>query len=194
MSDDSRLRFTDRQGQYLAFIHAYTLVNGRPPGRADIQHFFRITPPSVHQMLLSLERDGLIGRQKGVARSIQVLVNPADLPRLQPEGTRPKLRFSKRATSVQMEMKSCPATRTQSRGQGLWQARPVQGRDRCSGDRRHQIRYARECPGRMLARATLPDDHYDPIAGFPEPDPDTALGRAPRGGAAGRFRASALER
>jgi DNA-binding MarR family transcriptional regulator len=87
MSDDSRLRFTDRQGQYLAFIHSYTLVNGRPPGRADIQHFFRITPPSVHQMLLTLERDGLIGRQKGVARSIQVLVNPADLPRLQPVKT-----------------------------------------------------------------------------------------------------------
>jgi len=77
-------RFTDKQGQYLAFIHAYTLVNRRPPGRADIQNFFRITPPSVHQMLLTLEREGLIARQKGVARSIQVLVNPADLPRLQP--------------------------------------------------------------------------------------------------------------
>jgi len=76
--------FTDKQGQYLAFIHAYTLVNGRPAGRADIQNFFRITPPSVHQMLLTLEREGLIARQKGVARSIQVLVNPADLPRLQP--------------------------------------------------------------------------------------------------------------
>jgi Mn-dependent DtxR family transcriptional regulator len=84
MSGDSRPKFTDRQGQYLAFIDAYTLVNGRAPGRTDIQHFFRITPPSVHQMLLTLERDGLIGRQKGVARSIRVLVNPADLPRLQP--------------------------------------------------------------------------------------------------------------
>jgi hypothetical protein len=41
-------RFTAKQGQYLAFIHAYTLVLGRPPGRADIQRFFRITPPSVH--------------------------------------------------------------------------------------------------------------------------------------------------
>jgi DNA-binding MarR family transcriptional regulator len=77
-------RFTDKQGQYLAFIHAYTLVNGRPPGRADIQNFFRITPPSVHQMLLTLERERLIVRQKGVARSIRVLVNPDDLPRLQP--------------------------------------------------------------------------------------------------------------
>jgi SOS-response transcriptional repressor LexA len=76
--------FTPRQGQYLAFIHAYTLVLGRPPGRTDIQRFFRITPPSAHQMLLTLERDGLIRRQKGVARSIQLLVNPSDLPQLQP--------------------------------------------------------------------------------------------------------------
>src|SRR5580692_9739690 len=73
-------RFTPKQGQYLAFIHAYTLVLGRPPGRADIQRFFRVTPPSVHQMLLTLEREALIRRQKGVARSIHVLINPSDLP------------------------------------------------------------------------------------------------------------------
>ena len=73
-------RFTPKQGQYLAFIHAYTLVLGCPPGRADIQRFFRVTPSSVHQMLLTLERDGLIRRQKGT----QVAVNPSDLPQLQP--------------------------------------------------------------------------------------------------------------
>jgi len=38
-------------------------------------------------MLLTLEREGLIGRQKGVAHGIQVLVNPADLPQLQPVKT-----------------------------------------------------------------------------------------------------------
>jgi len=51
-----RAPFTHRQGQYLAFIHAYTLVNGRPPAHADIQRFFRLTPPTVHQMLLTLEK------------------------------------------------------------------------------------------------------------------------------------------
>jgi len=30
-------RFTEKQGQYLAFIHAYTLVMGRPPAEADMQ-------------------------------------------------------------------------------------------------------------------------------------------------------------
>ena len=43
---DSHPIFTPRQGQYLAFIHAYTLVNGRPPAQADIQRFFQVTPPS----------------------------------------------------------------------------------------------------------------------------------------------------
>ena len=78
---DSQPDFTPRQGQYLAFIHAYTLVNGRPPAQADIQRFFQITPPSVHQMLLTLERSGLISRWAGVPRSIAVLVDWSALPR-----------------------------------------------------------------------------------------------------------------
>ena len=53
-------KFTETQGQYLAFIHAYTLVNGRPPAEADIQRFFGVTPPSVHNMIVELERRGLI--------------------------------------------------------------------------------------------------------------------------------------
>ncbi len=76
--------FTARQGQYLAFIHAYTLVLGRPPAQADLQRFFRVSPPSVHQMLLTLERQRLIRRMPGVARSIQLLVPRACLPELQP--------------------------------------------------------------------------------------------------------------
>jgi DNA-binding MarR family transcriptional regulator len=76
--------FTEKQGQYLAFIHAYTLVLGRPPAEADLQRHFAVTPPSVHAMVLSLERSGLIRRQPGRARSITVLVNPNDLPQLRP--------------------------------------------------------------------------------------------------------------
>jgi DNA-binding MarR family transcriptional regulator len=83
-ADDSHPIFTPRQGQYLAFIHAYTLVNGRAPAQADIQRFFQVTPPSVHQMLLTLERERLISRRPGMARSIAVLVDRAELPPLQP--------------------------------------------------------------------------------------------------------------
>jgi DNA-binding MarR family transcriptional regulator len=76
--------FSDKQGQYLAFIHAYTLVMGRPPAEADMRRFFAVTPPSVHQMVLTLERLGLISRKPGSPRSIQILVNPEILPSLQP--------------------------------------------------------------------------------------------------------------
>jgi DNA-binding MarR family transcriptional regulator len=76
--------FTPKQGQYLAFIHAYTLVLGRPPAEADLQRHFQVTPPSVHQMILTLERARLIRRQPGVARSIEVLVAPDALPPLRP--------------------------------------------------------------------------------------------------------------
>jgi DNA-binding MarR family transcriptional regulator len=75
-----RPSFTPKQGQYLAFIDAYTRVNGRPPAEADIQRRFAVTPPSVHQMVLTLERAGLIRRQPGIARSIEVLIAPEDLP------------------------------------------------------------------------------------------------------------------
>ena len=76
-------QFTEKQGQYLAFIYAYTRVLGRPPAEADIQKKFRVTPPTAHQMVLTLERLGLIQRQPGVARSIEVLVLPELLPVLQ---------------------------------------------------------------------------------------------------------------
>jgi DNA-binding MarR family transcriptional regulator len=81
---DSRPDFTFRQGQYLAFIHAYTLVNGRPPAEADMMRFFRATPPSVHQMVLNLEKAGLISRQPGVPRSLTVLLDRSALPELNP--------------------------------------------------------------------------------------------------------------
>ena len=72
--------FTPKQGQYLAFIYAYTRVLGRPPAEADLQRYFGVRPPSVHQMVLALERAGLIRRQPGAARSIEVLVAPELLP------------------------------------------------------------------------------------------------------------------
>jgi repressor LexA len=74
--------FTDKQGQYLAFIHLYTKLNRRPPAEADIQRYFRVTPPTVHSMIVGLEQRGLIRRQPGVARTLEVLVPPAQLPEL----------------------------------------------------------------------------------------------------------------
>jgi DNA-binding MarR family transcriptional regulator len=72
--------FTDKQGQYLAFIYAYTKLHRRPPAEADMQAFFEVTPPSVHNMVLELEKRGLIRRRPGQARSIELLLPPETLP------------------------------------------------------------------------------------------------------------------
>ena len=42
--------FTDRQGQYLAFIYAYTRIQDRPPAEADMQRYFRVSPIEVAPM------------------------------------------------------------------------------------------------------------------------------------------------
>jgi DNA-binding MarR family transcriptional regulator len=64
MSSAQACRYTPTQGQYLAFIYAYTCVLARAPAEADLQRFFRVTPPSVHQMILTLEREGLIRQHR----------------------------------------------------------------------------------------------------------------------------------
>jgi len=74
--------FTPKQGQYLAFIHPYARLHRRPPSEADMQEYFRVSPPSVHQMVLTLEQAGFIIRQPRVARSIELLVDPQQLPEL----------------------------------------------------------------------------------------------------------------
>jgi SOS-response transcriptional repressor LexA len=76
-------RFTAKQGQYLAFIHTYVLLNRQPPAEADFQRFFCVTPPSVHQMIIQLERLGFIRRTPRQARSIELLVPIEELPMLQ---------------------------------------------------------------------------------------------------------------
>jgi DNA-binding MarR family transcriptional regulator len=73
-------RFTAKQGQYLAFIWAYSQINRRAPAEADFQRYFKVTAPSVHQMIKTLDQLGLIEKQPGVARSIQLLVAPQKLP------------------------------------------------------------------------------------------------------------------
>jgi repressor LexA len=79
----AKTRFTEKQGQYLAFIYYYAKVNGRPPAEADMQRYFRVTPPSVHQMVVTLELNGLIERIPGQGRSIRLLITRDQLPDLE---------------------------------------------------------------------------------------------------------------
>ena len=73
---------TERQGQFLAYIFQYRLAHGCAPAEGDMQRYFQITPPSVHSMVLTLERRGFIRRVPGQARSITLLVPPDSLPPL----------------------------------------------------------------------------------------------------------------
>jgi Mn-dependent DtxR family transcriptional regulator len=71
---------TPKQGQYLAFIYYYTKLNGQPPAEADFQRYFRVSPPSVHNMIVTLTEKGFISREPGRGRSIQLLVERDALP------------------------------------------------------------------------------------------------------------------
>jgi len=83
MSNETSPGFTALQGQYLAFIRTYTLIHRQAPAEADMQQFFRVTPPAVHTMVLALEKRGLIQRVPGKARSLRVLVPPDAVPALE---------------------------------------------------------------------------------------------------------------
>ena len=74
--------YTQKQGQYLAFIYSYTRIHRRAPAEAEMQQYFRVSPPSVHQMVLTLEARGFIERTPGQARSIRLLIPSEELPDL----------------------------------------------------------------------------------------------------------------
>ena len=76
------MKFTSKQGQYLAFIYCYTKIHRQPPAERDMQMYFRVTAPSIHQMILTLEKKGLISRIPGQARSISLLVPKEEIPQL----------------------------------------------------------------------------------------------------------------
>ncbi len=74
------VNYTAKQGQYLAFIYYYTKIHHRAPAESDLQEYFRISPPSVHQMILNLEKKGFIERVPGQGRSIRLLLGRDQLP------------------------------------------------------------------------------------------------------------------
>jgi hypothetical protein len=76
-------RYTARQGQFLAFIYYYTKLNGQPPAELNMAQYFKISAPTIHEMVLTLEKKGLIARTPGAARSIRVLLPREHLPDLE---------------------------------------------------------------------------------------------------------------
>ena len=74
--------FTYKQGQYLAFIHLYRKLHHQGPAETDMVQFFRVSPPSVHQMIVKLEQAGLVTRESGVPRSVRVALAVGEIPDL----------------------------------------------------------------------------------------------------------------
>ena len=74
--------FTAAQGQYLAFIYYFAKLHRRAPAEADLQAYFQTSPPSIHRMIMTLERRGFITKVPGVGRSIQLLLERSQLPDL----------------------------------------------------------------------------------------------------------------
>ncbi len=63
-------------------IHYYTKIMCQAPAEADFQHYFRVSPPTVHQMIVTLEGKGFISRERGKARTICLLIPRDQLPDL----------------------------------------------------------------------------------------------------------------
>jgi len=78
----SKKQYTQKQGQYLAFIYYYTKIHGIPPSEADMLNYFKASPPSVHSMVVKLEKCGLIERTPNTPRSIRLLLTRAEIPDL----------------------------------------------------------------------------------------------------------------
>jgi repressor LexA len=76
-------KYTPKQGQYLAFIHYYTKIHGQAPSEAALQHYFKVSPPAVHRMVVALEERGFIERSPGQPRSMRLLIGRVELPDLE---------------------------------------------------------------------------------------------------------------
>jgi repressor LexA len=75
-------KYTEKQGQYLAFMYYFKKIHRVAPAEADMQRYFCVSPPTVHQMVLKLEEKKLIKRTPGAARSIELLLPRDELPDL----------------------------------------------------------------------------------------------------------------
>ena len=76
--------FTHKQGQYLEFNYNYTVMHGVAPAEADMRQFFGATPSTIHQIIVKLDEKGYISRIPRQSRSIELRVDPDELPRLLP--------------------------------------------------------------------------------------------------------------
>ena len=61
------------QARYLDYIEAYTKLHRQSPSQLEIQKYLQVAAPTVHQMILRLEKLGFLTRVPGQARSLKVV-------------------------------------------------------------------------------------------------------------------------
>ena len=76
------IRFTAKQGQYLAYLYLFRKLHRFSPSENEIAEYFQVSSPSVHQMIVKLEEKGFITRDPGVPRSVRVTVPRDEIPEL----------------------------------------------------------------------------------------------------------------
>lgn len=74
-------KFTPTQGRYLAYIAAYIDGFGQAPAESEIAEALDVSAPSAHQMMKTLAAKGLIRREAGATRSIDLLIDAQDIPK-----------------------------------------------------------------------------------------------------------------
>jgi len=68
-----------RKQSVLAFIERYIAATGKAPTNLEIRKRFEMrSSASVHQILVSLEREGLIERTPNISRGIKVVQQPVN--------------------------------------------------------------------------------------------------------------------
>lgn len=68
------LGFTEKQGQYLAFINKFIKTNGHSPKLSDFVNQFCVGSTSVYRILVKLEEKGFIKRSPQKTHSIELLI------------------------------------------------------------------------------------------------------------------------
>jgi len=80
--EKEKTTFTEKQGQYLAFIHKFIKSKGHSPSVSDFGQHFCVGSTSVYRILSKLEEKGLIKRNSQKSLSIDLLVSEDKLPDL----------------------------------------------------------------------------------------------------------------
>src|SRR4051812_43040627 len=74
---------TGRASSWHSFTSTEKELHRQGPAELDMVQFFRVTPPSVHGMVMKLTELGLVTREPGVARSLRVAIPEDEIPPLE---------------------------------------------------------------------------------------------------------------